>query len=32
MFSTGAGEDLVEEQYGRPDDELVNLVESYVNP
>ena len=32
MFSTGAGEDLVEERYGRPDDELVNLVESYVNP
>lgn len=32
MFSTGAGEDLVEERYGNPDDELVNLVESYVNP
>ena len=32
MFSTGSGEDLVEERYGRPDDELVNLVESYVNP
>ncbi|MCP4420416.1 MAG: hypothetical protein GY805_27740 [Chloroflexi bacterium] len=32
MFSTGSGEDLVEERYGRPDDELANLVESYVNP
>lgn len=32
MFSTGSGEDLVEERYGQPDDELVNLVESYVNP
>ena len=32
MFSTGPGEDLVEERYGQPDDELVNLVESYVNP
>ncbi|MCA9919298.1 MAG: hypothetical protein KC445_15170 [Anaerolineales bacterium] len=32
MFSTGDGEDLVEERYGSPDDELVNLVESYVNP
>lgn len=32
MFSTGSGEDLVEERYGNPDDELVNLVESYVNP
>ena len=32
MFSTGTGEDLVEERYGQPDDELVNLVESYVNP
>lgn len=32
MFSTGSGEDLVEERYGLPDDQLVNLVESYVNP
>ena len=32
MFSTGPGEDLVEEYYGRPEDELPNLVESYVNP
>lgn len=32
MFSTGSGEDLVEERYGRPDDELANRVESYVNP
>ncbi|GJM41402.1 MAG: hypothetical protein DHS20C20_16840 [Ardenticatenaceae bacterium] len=32
MFSTGSGEDLVEERYGNPDDELLNLVESYVNP
>jgi hypothetical protein len=32
MFSTGSGEDLVEERYGQPTDELVNLVESYVNP
>lgn len=32
MFSTGPGEDLVEERYGLPDDQLVNLVESYVNP
>jgi hypothetical protein len=32
MFSTGPGEDLVEEQYGQPTDELANLVESYVNP
>ncbi len=32
MFSTGPGEDLVEEWYGQPTDELVNLVESYVNP
>lgn len=32
MFSTGSGEDLVEERYAQPTDELVNLVESYVNP
>jgi hypothetical protein len=32
MFSTGSGEDLVEERYGQPTDELANLVESYVNP
>ncbi|VAW43395.1 hypothetical protein MNBD_CHLOROFLEXI01-1372 [hydrothermal vent metagenome] len=32
MFSTGDGEDLVEEWYGNPKDELANLVESYVNP
>lgn len=32
MFTTGPGEDLVEERYGLPDDQLVNLVESYVNP
>lgn len=32
MFSTGPGEDLVEERYGNPNDQLVNLVESYVNP
>ncbi|WP_420628851.1 hypothetical protein [Candidatus Leptofilum sp.] len=32
MFSTGSGEDLVEERYGNPDDALVGLVESYVNP
>lgn len=32
MFSTGSGEDLVEERYGRPDDALANLVESYVSP
>lgn len=32
MFSTGSGEDLVEERYGQPNDELVNLVESYVKP
>lgn len=32
MFSTGPGEDLVEERYGLPDDQLANLVESYVNP
>lgn len=32
MFSTGPGEDLVEERYGQPTDELPNLVESYVNP
>ena len=32
MFSTGDGEDLVEERYGSAADELVNLIESYVNP
>ena len=32
MFSTGSGEDLVEERFGQPNDQLVNLVESYVNP
>lgn len=32
MFSTGPGEDLVEERYGQPTDDLPNLVESYVNP
>ncbi len=32
MFSTGPGEDLVEERYGQPTDDLLNLVESYVNP
>jgi hypothetical protein len=32
MFTTGSGEDLVEERYAQPTDELVNLVESYVNP
>ncbi len=32
MFSTGDGEDLVEQRYGSPNDELADLVESYVNP
>ena len=32
MFSTGPGEDLVEERHGQPTDDLPNLVESYVNP